>query len=158
MAGFQQLIVSGNLAKDPETKYTTSGAQITEISIPVSEKCTDKQGQQQENTEWFNISFWNKSAEVISQYMSKGSGITCTCKIKTQEWQDSQTGDKRTAKKYQGLSFTFVGGKPQGSNDQGGYQRNQQPANTAQNQPKPPPQNQPQGRVQNNDFDDDIPF
>ncbi len=88
-----KVILIGNLGKDPEMTYTPSGAAVTKVSLATTERWTGKDGQKQESTEWHNLVFWRRQAEVANQYLRKGSRIYVEGRIhyRSFEGQDGQT-------------------------------------------------------------------
>ena len=72
---YQQITLIGNLGKDPEMRYTPSGVPITDFSLAVSRSWTSQDGQRQEKTIWFRVTSWRKQAELVSQYLTKGSKV-----------------------------------------------------------------------------------
>jgi len=77
----------GNLGRDPETRFTAEGTAVTNISIAITEKYKDKNGIQKEVTEWVNIAFFGKLAEIAGQYLQKGSKIYVEGKLKTDKYE-----------------------------------------------------------------------
>ena len=109
--------VMGRLGKDPEVRYTPSGAAVTNFSIATSEKWKDKNsGETKERTEWTSVVFWGKTAEVIGEYFSKGKMILVIGKAQTRSWE-GEDGVKRYKTELVGREFHFCGDKGSG----GGY-------------------------------------
>jgi single-strand DNA-binding protein len=75
MAGFNRVILIGNLGSDPEMRYTASGTAVAKFSVATSRKFTGKDGQKQEKTEWHRIVAWGKLAEICGQYLGKGKQV-----------------------------------------------------------------------------------
>jgi len=97
VSSLNKVILIGNLGQDPEVRYSTQGAAIANVSIATSEKWKDKQtGQMQEKTEWHRISFFGKLAEIVQQYVKKGSKIYVEGRLQTRKWQDSTGQDRYT--------------------------------------------------------------
>ncbi len=95
MAGsVNKVILIGRLGKDPEVKYTPSGAPVAKFSLATDESYKDRSGEQQKRTEWHNIVAWNKLAEICGQYLTKGKQVYIEGSIRSREWQD-QSGNKR---------------------------------------------------------------
>ena len=138
MSGVNKVILIGRLGKDPELRKTNSGSSVCSFSLATSEKFTDKQGQQQEQTEWHNVVAWNKQAETMSQYLQKGSSVYIEGKLKTQSWEDNGAKKYRTEVLVQ--SFQFLDSK-----QQGGQQQPQQGFPQQQNNGFGQPQQQSQG-------------
>ena len=87
-------IIVGNLGKDPETRHTPAGAQVTTFSVATTERYKDKSGQMQETTEWHRIVTWNRLAEICGEYLHKGSKVYLEGKIQTRKWQDQNGNDR----------------------------------------------------------------
>lgn len=95
--GVNKVILLGRIGKDPETRYTTSGAAITNISIATSESWRDKQsGEMQERTEWHKVVFFNRLAEVAGEYLRKGAQVYVEGSLRTRKWQDQSGQDRYT--------------------------------------------------------------
>jgi single-strand DNA-binding protein len=84
----------GNLGKPVEVKYTASGTAVASVSIATSSSYKDKQGEWQEKTEWTNLVFWARLAELAGEYLHKGSKVYVEGRLETQSWDDKQTGKK----------------------------------------------------------------
>lgn len=96
MAGtVNRVILVGRLGKDPEIRSLPSGTSVTKFSIATDEKFTDKSGQKQERTEWHNIVAWGKLAEICGQYLRKGKLVYIEGSIRTDSWDDKETGVKK---------------------------------------------------------------
>lgn len=179
--GINKVILVGNLGGDPELRVTQTGTQMTTLSIATSESWRDKQtGQQQERTEWHRVVFFNRLAEIASQYLRKGSKVYIEGSLRTRKWQDQQGMERYTteiiASDMQMLDSrgdNMGGGAPSG----GGYsQAPQAPAGGMQQAAPEYQQQAPQQQYQQapqqapapqqsaapapgfDDFDDDIPF
>ena len=97
MAGsVNKVILIGRLGKDPEIKYTPSGAPVAKFSLATDEVFKDRAGEQQRRTEWHNIVAWNKLAEICGEYLTKGKQVYIEGSIRSRQWED-QSGNKRTA-------------------------------------------------------------
>ncbi len=99
----------GNLGKDPEIRYMQDGKSVANISIGISEKYKDKQGQQKEVTEWVNVVFFGKLADIVGQYLKKGSQVYIEGKLKTEKYE--KDGQTRYSTKVIGESMKMLGGK-----------------------------------------------
>ena len=91
-----KVILIGNLGKDPEIRYTQSGAAVVNFSIATTERWKGQDGQQQEQTEWHNIVAWKRLAEICSEYLNKGSKVYIEGKLQTRKWQDKDGNDRYT--------------------------------------------------------------
>ena len=136
-------ILIGRAGKDPETRYMTNGEAVTNLSLATSENWKDKAGEKQEKTEWHNLTFYKRLAEVVGEYVKKGSLIYVEGKIQTRKWQDKEGKDRYTTE--------IVCNEMQmlGDKKQDGEQK--EPAK----QPAPDKQEPPKNF---DNFDDDIPF
>jgi single-strand DNA-binding protein len=96
MAGtVNKVILIGRLGKDPEIRSTPSGTSVAKFSIATDERWTDKSGEKQERTEWHNIVAWGKLAEICGQYLRKGKLVYIDGSIRTDSWDDKETGQKK---------------------------------------------------------------
>jgi single-strand DNA-binding protein len=96
MAGtVNKVILVGRLGKDPEMKSLPSGTIVTKFSIATDEKYTDRAGEKQERTEWHNIVAWGKLAEICGQYLRKGKLVYIEGAIRTDSWEDKESGQKK---------------------------------------------------------------
>ena len=95
--GINKVILIGTLGADPDVKHTTSGVVVATISIATNESWTDKAtNQKQERTEWHRVVAFNRLAEIIEQYLRKGSQVYIEGKLQTRKWQDQSGQDKYT--------------------------------------------------------------
>jgi single-strand DNA-binding protein len=147
--GVNRVILIGNCGGDPEVRYAPSGSAFANVTLATSESWKDKQtGQLQERTEWHRVVFSGKLAEIVGEYVRKGSQIYVEGQLRTRKWQNQQGQDQYTTEVLVGMSGTMqlLGGKPDGDSQP----RQQRP----QTQPRP----QAQPAPDYSDFDDDIPF
>ena len=117
MSGVNKVILVGNLGKDPEVRSIEGGAKVASFSMATKEVFKGKDGAKVEQTEWHNVVVWRGLAELAEKYLRKGSQIYLEGKIKTRSWDDKE-GNKRYTTEIVGDSFTFLGGKPAGSDNQ----------------------------------------
>lgn len=89
------VILLGNVGRDPESRYTPSGTQVTSLSLATTESYKDKSGSWQDRTEWHNLVAFDKSAEIIGKYVKKGSRLYVRGSIRTNSWEDKQSGEKK---------------------------------------------------------------
>jgi len=105
-----KVLLIGRLGKDPELKYTPAGAAVANFSLATSERWKDKEGNKQEKTEWHNIVAWNKQAEVMGEYLRKGSLVFIEGKNQTRSWDDTE-GKKHYKTEVKVWSFEFLDSK-----------------------------------------------
>ena len=95
--GVNKVILIGNLGNDPDIRYTASGAAVANISLATAETWRDKEtGDQQERTEWHRIVFFGRLAEIVGEYLKKGSQIYVEGRLQTRKWQDKDGHDRYT--------------------------------------------------------------
>lgn len=105
---FNKCILIGRLGKDPELKFTPSGAAVCSFSIATSEAWEDKSGEKKERTEWHQVVVWGSLAELCSKYLSKGRQAMVEGKVSTREWPD-KNGGKRYSTEVIASSVQFLG-------------------------------------------------
>ncbi|MFC5191443.1 single-stranded DNA-binding protein [Algoriphagus aquatilis] len=113
MAGVNKVILLGNLGADPEVKYLEGDKVVANLSLATTEAYNDRNGNRVEQTEWHDLELWDQQAKIAEKYLKKGSQIYVEGKIKSDKWTDEQ-GQNRKKTKIRVLSFTMVGGRPDG--------------------------------------------
>jgi single-strand DNA-binding protein len=108
-----KVILVGRLGKDPETKYTSGGQALANFSMATDHTYKDRNGERQKRTEWHRIKVWGKLAEIVQQYLRKGSLIYIEGRIETREWQDKE-GQKRYTTEIVANEMRMLGGKGDG--------------------------------------------
>ena len=107
-----KVILVGNLGKDPEVRYTAGGQAVANLRIATSRSWTDKQsGQRKEETEWHDVEVWGKQAEQCGEYLAKGRQVYVEGRLKTDKWQDKQSGQERSKVKVVADTVRFLGGR-----------------------------------------------
>jgi len=110
-----KVILVGNLGKDPEVRYTAGGQGVANLRIATSRSWTDKQsGQRKEETEWHDVEVWGKQAEQCGEYLAKGRQVYVEGRLKTDKWQDKQSGQERSKVKVVAATVRFLGGRGAG--------------------------------------------
>jgi len=95
--GVNKVILVGNLGKDPDVRYMPSGSAVANVTLATSESWKDKQtGEKQERTEWHNIAFFGRLAEIAGEYLKKGSQVYVEGSLRTRKWQDKSGNDRYT--------------------------------------------------------------
>jgi len=124
MASLNKVMLIGNLGKDPEVRYTTSGAAVASFSVATTEKFKNKSGEWEEKTEWHNVTLWSRLAEIAGEYLSKGKTVYIEGRLQTRKWQDKDGKDRYTTEivgeKMQMLSAKGDGGGRSGGGRSGG--------------------------------------
>ena len=90
-----KVILVGNVGKDPEIKYSPSGTSIAKFSLATNEKYKDRSDEWQERTEWHNIVAWQRLAEIVGEYVTKGAKLYIEGKLQTSSWEDRGSGTKK---------------------------------------------------------------
>ena len=97
MASVNKVILVGNLGRDPETRYATSGSAICNITVATSRQWKDKtSGEKKEETEWHRVVFYDRLAEIAGEYLKKGRPVYVEGRLKTRKWQDKEGQDRYT--------------------------------------------------------------
>jgi single-strand DNA-binding protein len=171
MASVNKVIIVGNLGRDPETRYATSGSAICNITVATSRQWKDKtSGEKKEETEWHRVVFYDRLAEIAGEYLKKGRPVYVEGRLKTRKWQDKEGVDRYTteivAEEMQLLGsreggggggggsgggggdveFDSAGGGGRAKSGGGGAGAGAKSSGAAPSKPK------------TDDFDDDIPF
>ena len=108
MASFNKVILVGNLTRDPELRYTPSGKAIAKIGMAVSRAWTTETGEKKEDVTFVDVDSFGRQAEVIAQYFKKGRPILVEGRLKLDQWDDKQTGQKRSKLGVVLESFSFL--------------------------------------------------
>ena len=119
MAGtVNKVILVGRLGKDPELRSIPSGTSVAKFSLATDERFTDKNGDKQERTEWHNVVVWGKLAEICGQYLRKGKLVYIEGSIRTDSWDDKETGVKKYRTEIVANTMQMLDKK---GDDEGGY-------------------------------------
>lgn len=121
--GVNKVILVGNLGADPEMKYTASGTPLCKFRLATSEVFKDREGNQQERTEWHRVTAWGRLAEICGQYLSKGRQVYVEGSLRTSSWED-QSGNKRFMTEINAREVQFLGsggGAPSSGGGGGSY-------------------------------------
>jgi single-strand DNA-binding protein len=161
--GINKVIIVGNLGRDPETRYLPSGGAVTNVSVATSKAWRDRDsGEQKERTEWHRVVFFNRLAEIASEYLKRGSKIYLEGELRTREWE--RDGQKHYTTEIVADEMQMLDGRggmdggngqgasgpgPSQSSGQGSGQASSGGGSRAADDFGPPP---------SDDFDDDIPF
>lgn len=146
--GVNKVILVGNLGADPETRYMPSGSAVTNIRIATSESWKDKtSGEQQERTEWHNVVFFGRLAEIAAEYLRKGSQVYVEGSLRTRKWE-GKDGVERYTTETVASEMQMLGGR-----SGGGSAPASAPSDQSRRSSPAPSSSAP-----SDDFDDDIPF
>lgn len=161
MANFNKVILIGNLTRDPELRVTPSGTSICKFGLAVNRTYTTQDGEKREETTFVDIDAFGKPAEIISKYMAKGRPILVEGRLKLDQWEDKNTGDKRSRMGVVCENFQFLGGRgegdggvaEEGASSRGGYDDTAPPARA----PEKKSSSSPSGQGEDIE-EDNVPF
>ncbi|MCU0928255.1 MAG: single-stranded DNA-binding protein [Burkholderiaceae bacterium] len=158
MASVNKVILIGNLGKDPEVRYTPSGAAVCNLRLATTRQWKNRDsGERQEETEWHSVVLYDRQAEIAGEYLKKGRPVYIEGRLKTRKWQDKDGNDRYTTEVVAETMQLLGGREGMGSPDDtaggGAPARSAPPARPAPS--KPAPQKSSTGF---DDMDDDIPF
>ena len=146
MPNYNKVILMGNLTRDPEVRYTSGGTAIAKLGMAVNRRWKNQEGQQQEETTFVDVDAFGRQAETIGQYLKKGRPVMVEGRLKFDQWDDKQTGQKRSKLGVVLENFQFLDSRGEGG-DSGGY-----------SQPNPPSAQSSGGGGSSVPEDDDVPF
>lgn len=126
MAGIAKATIVGHLGRDPEMRYMPNGNPVTNFSVAVSRNSKSSEGESREETEWFDISCFNRLAEIANEYLQKGRQVYIEGRIRTRSWDDRNTGEKRFRVEIIASELQMLGSR--GEPGMGGAERSQRPA------------------------------
>lgn len=146
--GVNKVTLIGNLGADPEVRYTANGSAVANIRLATAESWRDKEsGENQERTEWHRVVFFSRLAEIVGEYLKKGSQVYIEGRLQTRKWQDRDGNDRYTTE-IVANEMQMLGGRGGGG---GGFDA---PSQSSSSAPAQKSNNEPPM----DDFDDDIPF
>jgi single-strand DNA-binding protein len=120
-----KVILVGNVGNDPEVKYSTSGTPIAKFSLATNERFKDRNHEWQERTEWHSIVAWQRLAEIVGEYVAKGSKLYVEGKIQTSSWEDRQSGERKYRTEIVARDLLLLGPGANGGGDQQGPTHNE---------------------------------
>jgi single-strand DNA-binding protein len=116
MAGksVNKVILIGNLGKDPEVKYTPGGMPVAKFSLATNERFKDKSGEWQDRTEWHNIVAFQRTAEIVGEYLKKGGKVYIEGSLRTSSWDDKESGQKKYKTEIIANDLVLLSGRGEG--------------------------------------------
>ncbi|HZP05020.1 MAG TPA: single-stranded DNA-binding protein [Terracidiphilus sp.] len=148
-----KVILLGNVGKDPEIRSTPGGTMVANFTLATSDRQKDAQGNWQDRTEWHNLVAFSRTAEIIRDYVKKGSKLYVEGKIQTRSWDDKESGQKRYRTEIIVNDLSLLSGRDEGGS--GGYSRG---GGSSSNYDQRPPAGQDDFAQSAEISDDDIPF
>jgi single-strand DNA-binding protein len=130
MASFNKVILMGNLTRDPELRYTPKGTAIAKIGLAVNRVWTTETGEKKEEVTFVDVDVFGRTAENVGQYMRKGSPMLIEGRLRLDQWDDKQTGQKRSKLGVVAETVQFLG-SPRGTEGTPGEAPRQRPAPAA---------------------------
>ncbi|MCA6215168.1 single-stranded DNA-binding protein [Ideonella sp. B7] len=176
MASVNKVIIIGNLGRDPEVRYTPSGAAVCNLRLATTRNWKNREsGERQEETEWHSVVLYDRLAEIAGEYLKKGRPVYIEGRLKTRKWQDKDGNDRYTTEivaetmQLLGGRDSMGGGGESGGMDEdmgggsGGGGNYSRPAARPAAPPRAPapapaPRPAPKSSTGFDDMDDDIPF
>jgi len=136
-----KVILVGNVGQDPEVKYTASGVPVAKVSLATNERSKDKNDAWQDMTEWHSVVAWQRLAEIVGEYVRKGSKVYIEGKLQTSSWEDKQSGERKYRTEVVARDIVLLGTRDNGQEGTG-----ETPSGRSSPEPAPAV------------ADDDIPF
>lgn len=150
-----KVILLGNVGKDPEIRSTGGGTMVANLTLATSDRFQDAQGNWQDRTEWHNLVAFKRTAEIIRDYVKKGSKLYVEGKIQTRSWDDKESGQKRYRTEIIINDLSLLSGRDEGGAGAGGYSRS---SGSSASFDQRPPAAQDEYAQSAEISDDDIPF
>ena len=155
MANVNKVMLLGNITRDLEVRYTPKGTAVCDLGMAVNRIRTGDNGERIEEVTYVDVTLWGRQAELAGQYLSKGRSVFIEGRLQLDQWDDKQTGQKRSRLRVVGENMQFIGG--QGGSGSGAPRQQAAPSDQQQS----PPQSDQGGAAAAESFDndeDDIPF
>jgi single-strand DNA-binding protein len=147
--GVNKVFLLGNVGKDPEIRTTAGGMTVASFSLATADRAKDAQGNWGDKTEWHNLVAFQRTAEIVRDYVKKGTQIFVEGKIQTRNWDDKESGAKKYRTEILVNELSLLGGRGGGEGGSGSYER----AGSSKAAPAPANDYAEQGIT-----DEDIPF
>ena len=154
MASFNKVILMGNLTRDPELRYTPKGTAIAKIGVAVNRVWTNEAGEKKEEVTFVDVDVFGRTAENVGQYMRKGRPILIEGRLRLDQWDDKQTGQKRSKLGVVAETVQFLG-SPTGAGESGGGEAPAAPRSRPAPPSAPAPDSEPDVAPHEGD---DVPF
>ena len=153
-----KVILLGNVGKDPEIRSTGGGTMVANFTLATSDRQKDAQGNWQDRTEWHNIVLWERLAEIAGEYLKKGGKVYIEGRIRTDSWDDKQTGQKKYMTNIIGHDLVLLGGRGEGGSEHAGGSRGAAASAGGNNFDQTAHEAQPAPASASPITDEDIPF
>jgi single-strand DNA-binding protein len=152
-----KVIIVGRLGKDPEMRSTPQGSTVAKFTVATDERYTDKSGEKQERTEWHDVEAWDRLGEICGQYLRKGKLVYIEGSIRTDTWDDKESGQKRSRKKIVARDMKMLDRRDDEGG--GGGQRNNSGSSYGQSQSRSSGSSKPSSSTPDMiEDDEEVPF
>ena len=159
MANLNRVLLIGNLTRDPELRVTPKGNSICQFGLAVNRTFKDASGQTREETTFIDIEAWGRQGETISKYCTKGRPLFVEGRLRFDQWEDKNTGQKRSRLSVVLENFQFLGGRGDGPEDGGSGGGSGGGYSDSPERHSPPPRAPRQAPAAAEDnLDEDVPF
>ncbi len=159
MKSVNKVILIGHLGKDPEVKYTQGGMPVAKFSLATNERQKDKDGQWQDRTEWHNLVAFQRTAEIVGEYLKKGRQVYIEGSLRTGSWDDKDTGKKMYKTEILVNDLVLLGGgRGEGGGESAGGTRGVSTSSAGNNFDQRTQEAEPAPAAAGPITDEDIPF
>jgi single-strand DNA-binding protein len=155
--GVNKVILLGNVGKDPEIRSTQGGMQVAKFTLATTEGVKDQSGKWNDKTEWHSLVAFGRTAEIIRDYVKKGSQIYIEGKLSTSSWDDKESGQKKYRTEILVNDLQLLGGRGEGASG-GSYERGERSSGYATNPTRSSPSAPSNEYADQGITDEDIPF
>lgn len=156
MPALNKVMLMGNLTRDPEMKYTPKGTAICDFGLAINRNYTTESGEKREEVTFVDITLWGRTAEIVGEYCKKGNPLFVEGRLQLDQWDDKQTGQKKSKLKIVGDNIQLLGSKGGGEKQTQGP--DDDPATRERQKTGPPAQRKPPADPDLDAAEDDIPF
>src|ERR1700758_4870336 len=154
-----KIILLGNVGKDPEIRATGGGMMVANFSLATTDRAKDASGNWIDKTEWHNLVAFQRTAEIVRDYVKKGTQVYIEGKIQTRSWDDKESGQKKYRPELLVTDLQLLGGRGEGASSGGGYERSERSSGSYATNPTRPASNAPANDYAEQGItDEDIPF
>ncbi len=156
MSSFNQVILLGNVTRDPEIRYTPKGTAVTEMGMAMNRVFTAENGEKREEVTFVDVTLWGRTAEIAVEYAKKGRPVMIEGRLQLDSWDDKQSGQKRSKLKVVAESLHLIGGRAGGGGGGGGEsEQDERPTRVSAGKTSAPP---PAKSAPAEPDEDEIPF
>jgi len=162
MANVNKVMLLGNITRDLEVRYTPKGTAVCDLGMAINRIRNGENGERIEEVTYVDVTLWGRQAELAGQYLAKGRAVFIEGRLQLDQWDDKQTGQKRSRLRVVAENMQFIGGGQGGNQGGGGGGGNSRPASDSPaeqgDQSSPSSQGGAPAADSFDNDDDDIPF